>query len=145
MLKNLPKKIAFTTIFLMTLVSLSTPVLAEISPEVPLPNQNQNKMELIQHDVKVNDLDIEPLNANEVKKNVVPDAKQEGKKVIGLFLKTMMAVAFCAIILYVILVFVKKFYGSAFVNQEYDDFEAIDLSAPQTKQDALKSFLNRTK
>lgn len=145
MLKNLPKKIAFTTIFLMTLVSLSTPVLAEISSEAPLPNQNQNKMELIQHDVKVNDLDIEPLNANEVKKNVVPDAKQEGKKVIGLFLKTMMAVAFCAIILYVILVFVKKFYGSAFVNQEYDDFEAIDLSAPQTKQDALKSFLNRTK
>ena len=145
MLKNLPKKIAFTTIFLMTLVSLSTPVLAEISSEAPLPNQNQNKMELIQHDVKVNDLDIEPLNGNEVKKNVVPDAKQEGKKVIGLFLKTMMAVAFCAIILYVILVFVKKFYGSAFVNQEYDDFEAIDLSAPQTKQDALKSFLNRTK
>lgn len=145
MLKNLPKKIAFITIFLMTLVSLSTPVLAEISSEAPLPNQNQNKMELIQHDVKVNDLDIEPLNANEVKKNVVPDAKQEGKKVIGLFLKTMMAVAFCAIILYVILVFVKKFYGSAFVNQEYDDFEAIDLSAPQTKQDALKSFLNRTK
>ena len=145
MLKNLPKKIAFTTIFLMTLVSLSTPVLAEISSQAPLPNQNQNKMELIQHDVKVNDLDIEPLNANEVKKNVVPDAKQEGKKVIGLFLKTMMAVAFCAIILYVILVFVKKFYGSAFVNQEYDDFEAIDLSAPQTKQDALKSFLNRTK
>lgn len=145
MLKNLPKKIAFTTIFLMTLVSLSTPVLAEISSEAPLPNQAQNKMDLIQHDVKVNDLDIEPLNANEVKKNVVPDAKQEGKKVIGLFLKTMMAVAFCAIILYVILVFVKKFYGSAFVNQEYDDFEAIDLSAPQTKQDALKSFLNRTK
>lgn len=145
MLKNLPKKIAFTIIFLMTLVSLSTPVLAEISSQAPLPNQNQNKMELIQHDVKVNDLDIEPLNANEVKKNVVPDAKQEGKKVIGLFLKTMMAVAFCAIILYVILVFVKKFYGSAFVNQEYDDFEAIDLSAPQTKQDALKSFLNRTK
>ena len=145
MLKNLPKKIAFTTIFLMTLVSLSTPVLAEISSEAPLPNQNQNKMELIQHDVKVNELYIEPLNANEVKKNVVPDAKQEGKKVIGLFLKTMMAVAFCAIILYVILVFVKKFYGSAFVNQEYDDFEAIDLSAPQTKQDALKSFLNRTK
>ena len=145
MLKNLPKKIAFIIIFLMTLVSLSTPVLAEISSEAPLPNQNQNKMELIQHDVKVNDLDIEPLNANEVKKNVVPDAKQEGKKVIGLFLKTMMAVAFCAIILYVILVFVKKFYGSAFVNQEYDDFEAIDLSAPQTKQDALKSFLNRTK
>ncbi len=145
MLKNLPKKIAFIAIFLMTLVSLSTPVLAEISSQAPLPNQNQNKMELIQHDVKVNDLDIEPLNANEVKKNVVPDAKQEGKKVIGLFLKTMMAVAFCAIILYVILVFVKKFYGSAFVNQEYDDFEAIDLSAPQTKQDALKSFLNRTK
>lgn len=145
MLKNLPKKIAFTAIFLMTLVSLSTPVLAEINSQAPLPNQNQNKMELIQHDVKVNDLDIEPLNANEVKKNVVPDAKQEGKKVIGLFLKTMMAVAFCAIILYVILVFVKKFYGSAFVNQEYDDFEAIDLSAPQTKQDALKSFLNRTK
>ena len=91
------------------------------------------------------DLDIEPLNANEVKKNVVPDAKQEGKKVIGLFLKTMMAVAFCAIILYVILVFVKKFYGSAFALDVQDEYEELNLSSPETKEEALKSFLNRTK
>ena len=102
-------------------------------------------MQLIQ-DVKVNDLDIEPINTQEVKKTVVPDTKKEGQKVFAYFLRAMLGVALCAIILYLILVFVKKFYGSAFVNLEEEEyFEAFDLSTPKTKQDALKAFLNRTK
>ena len=97
-------------------------------------------------DVRVNDLDIEPINTQEVKKNVVPDTKSEGKKVIAYFLRAMLGVAFCAIVLYLILVFIKKYYGSAFVNLDEEEyFEAFDLSTPKTKQDALKAFLNRTK
>ena len=103
-------------------------------------------MELIQNNVQINDLDIEPINVNEVKKTVVPDTKEEGKKVINLFLRAMAGVVICAVILYFVLLFVKKYYGSAFVNTDYDeDFESLDLATPNNKQDALKSFLNRTR
>ncbi len=110
----------------------------------PLPNgAADNKMELIQNDVRVNDLDIEPINVQNVKKDVIPDPHKESKKVMALFLKTMMGVAICAVILYIILLFVKKFYSSAFVADE-EDYENLDLSTPNNKQDALKSFLNRS-
>ncbi len=96
---------------------------------------------------KVKDIDIEPINTDRVKKSVVPDTKKEGKKLIGLFLKTMFLVAFCAILLYVILLFIKKFYGSDFIptNEECDNAEMLELNTPETKSDALKSFLNRTR
>lgn len=97
-------------------------------------------------DVKVNDLDIEPMNTYGVKKNVVPDIKSEGKKVIGYFLRVMLGVILSSIILCLMLPFIKKYYGSAFVNpKEEEYFEAFDLTTPKNKQDALKMFLNRTK
>ena len=102
------------------------------------------EIELTQDEIKIEDSEIEPLDTKEVKKTVVPNPKNEGKKVMALFFKTMMAVAFSAIILYVILLFVKKYYGSAFVSQE-ENYEELDLSCPTNKNDALKSFLNRTK
>lgn len=107
--------------------------------------KNFNEIQVIK-DIKVNDLDIEPINTYGVKKNVIPDTKSESKKMMGYFLKAMLGVVLCAIILYLILLFVKKFYGSAFVNLEEEEyFEAFDLSAPKSKQDALRMFLNRTK
>lgn len=121
------------------------PVYAETEAPLMVDTAAPSQMDLIRNDVNVKDIDIDPINTEKVKKNVVPDAKKESKKVIGLFLKTMAAVAFCAVILYVILLFVKKFYGSAFVPHECDEFEALDLSTPSNKTDALKSFLNRTK
>ena len=70
----------------------------------------------------------------------------QGKKVFAYFLRAMLGVAFCSIVLYLILIFIKKYYGSAFVNPEEEEyFEAFDLSTPNNKQDALKAFLNRTK
>ena len=112
---------------------------------ITLKSITPQEMQQIQ-DVKVNDLDIEPINTQEVKKHVVPDTKSEGKKVMAYFLRAMLGVAFCAIVLYLILIFIKKYYGSAFINpQEEEYFEAFDLSTPKTKQDALKSFLNRIK
>ena len=100
---------------------------------------------LIQNDIKVKDNEIEPLNTNSVKKTVVPSPKKEGRKVIDLFLKTMSAVVFCAVVLYVILIFVKRFYQSAFIDNDDRDIEGFDLTPPQNKHEALQSFLNRSK
>jgi len=123
-----------------------TPAVSAKSDLIALKSITPEQMKLIQQDVKVNDLDIEPIDTQSIKKTVVPDTKKEGKKVFAYFLRAMLGVVLCAIILYLILVFVKKFYGSAFVNLEEEEyFEAFDLSTPKTKQDALKSFLNRTK
>ena len=106
---------------------------------------DKTSMELIQNDIQVKDLDINPIDTDAVQKSVVPDPKSEGKKVFALFIKTMMLSAICALLLYIILLFVKKFYASAFVTQEPQEFEELDLTTPDNKQDALKSFLNRTK
>ncbi|MBR2068479.1 MAG: hypothetical protein IJ877_01830 [Candidatus Gastranaerophilales bacterium] len=103
------------------------------------------EIELIQNEINVQDLDIEPIDTKKVKQSVIPDPAKEGKKVIGLFLKTMAGVGFCAIILYLILLFVKKFYSSAFISQDFEELENLDLSTPNNKNDALKSFLNRTR
>ena len=104
------------------------------------------QMNLIQKDVKVNDLDIEPMNTQKVKKNVVPDTKKEGKKVLALFLKTMLGVALSAIILYFILLYVKKFHNSAFANHEDEELQdTYNLSAPNNRNEALRSFLFRSK
>ena len=107
--------------------------------------QTGQEVNFANSDINVKDLDIEPLNTQKVKQSVVPDTNKEGKKVIGLFLKVMAGVAFSAIILYVILVFVKRFYGSAFIEGDADSYESFNLATPNSKQEALNSFLNRTK
>lgn len=97
--------------------------------------------------VKVKDLDIDPLNTDSIKKSVVPDTKKEGKKLIGLFVKVMLLVALSSLIVFIVLFFVKRFYGSTFVpsDEEYENAEMLELITPSTKSDALRSFLNRTK
>ena len=104
-----------------------------------------NQTEIIEDSMHVEDSDIEPINTNKLKQTVVPDPSKEGKKVVGLFLKTMMAVLLCTIILYFILLFVKKFYYNGFYNQDSEELDNLDLSTPNSRNDALKSFLNRTK
>lgn len=124
------------------------PVIAEpetIQVTREIVNEKGEQMELIQNEVNVKDLDIDPINTKKVKQSVVPDTKKESKKIMMLFLKTMAAVAFCTVIIYIILLFVKKFYSSAFVNQEVDEYENLDLATPNTKEEALKNFLNRVK
>ena len=144
MLKQLHKIIVFNC--LICCLTISPLAIAQVpAPMVVDTAANEQQLKFIQSDINVKDIDIEPLNTQKVKQSVIPDTKKEGKKIIGLFLKTMTAVAFCAVILYVTLVFVKKYYKSAFVNNDNEIFEALDLSAPQDKQEALKSFLNRTK
>ena len=143
MLKNL-RKILYTTAFIYFLALC--PTVNAQNDLIALESITPEQMKLIQKDIKVNDLDIEPINTQGVKKNVVPDTKKEGKKVFAYFLRAMLAVAFSAIILYHVLIFVRKYYGSAFMNlNEEEDYEALDLTTPDTKQDALKTFLNRSK
>lgn len=143
MLKNL-RKILYTTAFICFLALC--PTVNAQNDLIALESITPEQMKLIQKDIKVNDLDIEPINTQGVKKNVVPDTKKEGKKVFAYFLRAMLAVAFSAIILYLVLIFVRKYYGSAFMNlNEEEDYEALDLTTPDTKQDALKTFLNRSK
>ncbi len=95
--------------------------------------------------VKINDEEIEPINTAPVKKEVVPDSKKEGKKVIHLFLKVMGAVLLSGVLLFLILSFIKKYYSSAFAAEDYEDYESLNLNSPNNKEEALKSFLNRTK
>ena len=136
-------KLVLSSIIFCCLIFPCTVILQE--PSLAVENAAVSQMDLVTNEVSVKDLDIDPLNTEKVRKSVVPDAKQEGKKVIGLFLKTMMAVAFCAVILYIILLFVKKYYGSAFVSNDYEELEVLDLGTPTNKVEALKSFLNKTK
>ena len=104
-----------------------------------------NEQTLALNNAKTSDFETSPIDTQNLKKNVVPDSKKESKKVINLFLRVMMAVLLSAGILYVILLFIKKYYGSAFAVQEYDEYESLNLSTPNDKEEALKSFLNRTK
>lgn len=113
-------------------------------PTVQDISQN-SQTEFAQNELKVKDLDIEPINTQKVKESVIPDPSKEWKKVVGLFLKTMAAVGFCTILLYLILVIVKRFYSDAFAKTDNEDLEDFDLSTPNNRHDALKSFLNRTK
>ncbi len=128
---------------------LSNPIFAlGRNDTIPVTREISNtngQMELIQNEVNVKDIDIDPLDTKKLKNAVVPDAKKESKKVAMLFLKTMLAVVISAVLLYLILLFVRKFYKSAFVDNLSDEYENLDLATPQTKQDALRSFLNRIK
>jgi len=103
-----------------------------------------NDIELIHNDIHVEDSNISPMSTGTIKESVVPDPSKEGKKVFGLFLKTMVAVGFSVILLYFILLFVKRYYSNVF-NNESEELEDLDLSTPNNKNDALKSFLNRTR
>ena len=106
MLKQVHK--SFLTLILVLFIASSSLVHAEDKNIEALRKTTPEQMKLIQNDVKVNDLDIEPINTKNVKDSVVPDAKKEGKKLIELFLRTMSLVAVSAVILWFILLFVKK-------------------------------------
>jgi len=107
--------------------------------------KSEEASKIIQDDIRVNDLDVSPINTQKVKKDIMPDTKKEGKKVLNYFLRVMGAVLACAAFIFIILVFVKKFYGSAFAIDEADEYEDLSLLAPETKEEALKSFLSKTK
>ena len=146
MQKQAKKHIVFVAISLFLMSPVSFALNNEANIPVVQDTSVNSRLDVAHKRVQVKHLDVEPMNTEKVKKTVVPDAKQEGKKVIGLFLKVMSGVMICSIFLYFVLLLVKKYYGSAFMAQEYEEeFEIYNLTSPSNKVDALKSFLNRTK
>lgn len=94
--------------------------------------------------VNVKDIDIEPLNTKEIKKDVVPDVKKETKKVASYFFLAVVLLAFLVLSIY-LAIFLRTRYLKAFAN-ELDEFsDKLELGVPSNKEEALKSFLNRTK
>ncbi len=141
----MPKKIS--KIFLIFILCLNFILISQ--PKVfgrkPTNTSLQEQMELIQNDIKVDDLDIEPINTEDLKKKVVPDTRKEGQKVLILFFKTMFMVVMAGAIIYVVLLFIRKYRSSAFAENEYiDEYAPLNLATPTNKQEAFVSFLNRT-
>ena len=130
--------ILFCSLFFSSLTIAQESVSLDV---IPVQTEDGQTVETL----KVHDLEIEPIDTNKVKKNVVPDSKKEAKKVVLLFFKTMLGVVICAFALYFILLFVRKYYGNSFTSGDVDDYEELSLSNPENKQDALKIFLNRSK
>ena len=108
-------------------------------------SQNGEGIEFVHQQVHVEDSNVKPISTGNIKESVIPDPSKEGKKVVGLFLKTMAGVLFCTILIYLILLLVKKYHKGTFTDAEYDELDTLDLSTPNNRNDALKSFLNRTK
>ena len=135
------------TITVSTMLMLNSFCIAEINApdDNTIYNPNANSMELIQNDVKVKDIDIDPLDTQKVKKEVVPDTKQESKKLIGLFLKAMVGVAFCSVVIYALLLLMNKKYGTTLSAKDIENFDVPELKTPNNKIDAFRSFLDRSK
>ncbi len=145
MLKQMHKFFLFVVITCFLLSSSAVFALDDTIPVAQDITQNGEGVELIHNDVHVEDSDIEPISTGNIKDSVVPDPSKEGKKVVGLFFKTMAGVLFCTILIYLMLLIYKKFQAGSFSNAEYDELDTLDLSTPNNRNDALKSFLNRTK
>ena len=87
-------------------------------------------------------------NDNDVlTKNVVPDTFVELKKMVKMFLKVMLGVLVSTIIIFFLLLFVKRFYAPQVTlnSLNQDDTNNDGLDTPTNKNDALKTFLDKTK
>ncbi len=127
-MSKLFNKFIITLVCIISLILSGQPAVMATEGGIPvMSDESSQEITLDKTESHVKDIDIEPINTDKVKKSVVPDTRQEGKKLIGLFIKTMLLVAFCAVVLYVILFFIKRYYGSAFVpsDEEYEDAEML--------------------
>ena len=105
MLKQVHK--IFLILFLGYFLSFPSAVFAETDAISVVQEVSQNsETEFAQHDIHVEETHTGPLDTGSIKESVVPDPSKEGKKVIGLFFKTMAAVMFCSVLLFFILFFV---------------------------------------
>ncbi|MBR1618146.1 hypothetical protein IJ670_08355 [bacterium] len=140
-------KVFLLLIMMCAILSFSIPEAVAEDNTIPVTQEVSvgNDLDYVQNDTSFDDPEIEPINTQKVKETVVPNPQSEGLKVIILFFKTMLGVVFSACVIYFGIVFVNKFWASAFINQEFEELESLDLATPQNKHEALRSFLNRTK
>ena len=100
-----------------------------------------------QKQIVIDDIKSSPNDNVALTKKVVPDTKSELTKMVKMFLKVMLAVAISTVIIFVVLLFVRRFYSPIVTLEDLNqDSEAKNtLDTPQNKNDALKTFLDKTK
>ena len=66
---------------------------------------------------------------------------------VKMFLKVMLAVAISTVVIFVVLLFVRRFYSPVVTMGDLnkEDDKKISLDTPQNKNEALKTFLDKTK
>lgn len=77
--------------------------------------------------------------------NAVPKLHGEFFDVIFRFIKVMIAVAVASVVIYFLLLLVRKFYGEKLQEKYFNEDENLDLRTPKNDTTALRGFLNQTK
>lgn len=114
----------------------------EATPEAPAPQTVQTTPS--NGDIEKNSIQ-EPYDKSDLKREVVPETRGELFMVALMFLKVMFAVVICSIILYFLLLLVKKGYSEPVVYKTKEENLPEDLKSPQNENDALRTFFNQTK
>ncbi len=100
-----------------------------------------------QRQIVIDDVQSSPNDNTALTKKVVPDTRSELTKMVKMFLKVMLAVAISSVVIFVVLLFVRRFYAPMVTLEDLnaDEDNKITLDTPQNKNEALKTFLNKTK
>ena len=100
-----------------------------------------------QKQIVIDDVQSSPNDNTALTKKVVPDTKSELTKMVKMFLKVMLAVAISSVVIFVVLLFVRRFYSPVVTMGDLnkEDDKKISLDTPQNKNEALKTFLDKTK
>ena len=100
-----------------------------------------------QRQIVIDDVQSSPNDNKVLTKKVVPDTRSELTKMVKMFLKVMLAVAISSVVIFVVLLFVRRFYAPMVTLEDLnaDEDRKITLDTPQNKNEALKTFLDKTK
>ncbi len=100
-----------------------------------------------QRQIVIDDVQSSPNDNKTLTKKVVPDTRSELTKMVKMFLKVMLAVAISSVVIFVVLLFIRRFYAPAITLEDLDEDneKKITLDTPQNKNEALKTFLDKTK
>lgn len=94
--------------------------------------------------LRVEDKDFDPNANEELTKDVVPNMGAELLKLVSMFARVMLAVLAASVIIYFLLLFVRKYFHPPLPDVSEEDFDIRDLNSPKNTDEALKSFLDRT-
>lgn len=100
-----------------------------------------------QRQIVIDDVQSSPNDNVALTRKVVPDTRSELTKMVKMFLKVMLAVAISSVVIFVVLLFVRRFYSPMVTLNDLntEDDKKITLDTPQNKNEALKTFLDKTK
>ena len=100
-----------------------------------------------QRQIVIDDVQSSPNDNKALTKKVVPDTRSELTKMVKMFLKVMLAVAISSVVIFLVLLFVRRFYAPMVTLEDLnvDEDKKITLDTPQNKNEALKTFLDKTK